>query len=401
MPTPLLTRVRLQNYKSLSACDVRLGALTFLVGPNGAGKSNFVDALRLVAEALQGSLDHALRDRGGVAEVRRKSNGHPTHFGVRLEFELPDGATGAYAFRVGALRNAYEVQTEECTLQGGPEGLNVQYRVQSGVVSGNQAALPAASRDRLYLVNVSGLPAFRPVYDALSRMGFYSFNPDVIRDLQSPDTGEVLERSGRNLASVLAALEPERLERVEAYLGRVVPGVKGVELAKLGPKETLEFRQEVAGAKQPWSFYASNMSDGALRALGVLVGLFQDGPPVVGVEEPEVALHPVALAVLREALREAAGQRQVLVTTHSPELLDAAEVRAEELVAVVSEGNETRLGPLEDAARVDLTDRVVTAGELLRKGRLLPKETERGGRTEQLGLFTVDDGPSPAGRGSG
>jgi AAA domain, putative AbiEii toxin, Type IV TA system len=73
----LLTRVVLKNYKSIAACDVELASLVFLVGPNGAGKSNFVDALRFVADALRGSLDHALRERGGIKEVRRRSGGAP------------------------------------------------------------------------------------------------------------------------------------------------------------------------------------------------------------------------------------------------------------------------------------------------------------------------------------
>ncbi len=68
-----LTKVVLRNYKSIAACDVQLCPLVFLVGPNGAGKSNFLDALRFVADALRTSLDHALRDRGGIKEVRRRS----------------------------------------------------------------------------------------------------------------------------------------------------------------------------------------------------------------------------------------------------------------------------------------------------------------------------------------
>src|SRR5688500_6467134 len=83
-----ISRVVLKNYKSIAACDVRLGPLTFLVGPNGSGKSNFLDALRFVADALSTFLDHAIRERGGINEVRRRSSGHPTHFGIRLEFRL-------------------------------------------------------------------------------------------------------------------------------------------------------------------------------------------------------------------------------------------------------------------------------------------------------------------------
>ena len=84
-----IKRVTIKNYKSIAACDVRLGPLMFLVGPNGAGKSNFLDALRFVADALNSSLDHAIRDRGGINDVRRRSGGHPNHFSIRLDFALP------------------------------------------------------------------------------------------------------------------------------------------------------------------------------------------------------------------------------------------------------------------------------------------------------------------------
>lgn len=93
-----LTRVRVKNYKSIGACDVDLGALSFLVGPNGAGKSNFLDALRFVADSLSTTVDHALRDRGGINEVRRRSGGHPNHFGLRVDFRLRTGASGHYAY---------------------------------------------------------------------------------------------------------------------------------------------------------------------------------------------------------------------------------------------------------------------------------------------------------------
>ncbi len=84
----LITRVVLKNYKSIAKCDVRLRPLMFLVGPNGSGKSNFLDALRFVSDALNTSLDHALHDRGGIQEVRRRSGGHPNHLGVTTALPL-------------------------------------------------------------------------------------------------------------------------------------------------------------------------------------------------------------------------------------------------------------------------------------------------------------------------
>jgi predicted ATPase len=378
-----LGRVVVKNYKSIASCDVELRPLVFLVGPNGSGKSNFLDVLRFVADALRTSLDHALRDRGGIKEVRRRSGGHPTRFAVRLELRLRSGAVGHYAFRIGARRQGgYEVQNEECRVQSPDSPLARYFTIRGGqVVDTGAKVAPAAAFDRLYLVNASGLAEFRPVYDALSRMGFYNLNPDRIRDLQPPDPGQLLARDGSNIASVVAQLSqhsPEIKQRIEDYLGKVVPGVKGVDVKVVGPKETLEFRQLVAGSEDPWRFLAANMSDGTLRALGVLVSLFQAANgavspvPLVGIEEPEIALHPGAAGVLLDSLREATGRTQVLVTSHSPDLLDDDKLGTESILAVVSEQGNTRIGPLDVAGKSALRERLYTAGELLRLNQLTP-----------------------------
>ena len=205
-----ITRVTLRNYKSIAACEVQLRPLMFLVGPNGAGKSNFLDSLRFVADALNSSLDHAIRDRGGINDVRRRSGGgHPNHFSIRLDFILPEGATGHYAFRISARPpGEYEVQREECRLWSAQFPTQEEYfHVKNGTVTEKSVGVaPAATKDRLYLVNASGLKEFRPVYEAFSQMGFYSLNPDKIRDLQAPDPGDLLIRDGSNLTSVLAQL---------------------------------------------------------------------------------------------------------------------------------------------------------------------------------------------------
>jgi predicted ATPase len=400
MNTPtFLTRIVLKNFKSFAACDVKLGPLTFLVGPNGAGKSNFLDALRFVADSLRTSLEHALRERGGINEVRRRSGGHPNHFGLRLSFILPSHEIGHYAFRIGARpQGGFEVQEEECKVHP-PEALGeVQYfRVQSGKVVENTQPGPAAALDRLYLVNASGLSAFRPLYEALSRMGFYSLNPDRIRDLQSPDAGELLARDGSNITSVLAQMSKNsqaRKERIEEYLSKVVPGVRGVDVKVVGPKETLEFRQEVSDLKDAWRFLAANMSDGTVRALGILVALFQSGDraenrvPLVGIEEPEIALHPAAADLLRAGLLEASRITQVIVTSHSGDLLDDEQIDADSILAVYSERGSSQIAPLDQAGREALRRRLYTPGELLRMEQLQPDPDGAPAKLEkQLRLF--------------
>lgn len=384
----LVRRVVIRNYKSIAACDVELGPLTFLVGPNGSGKSNFLDALRFVSDALRESLDHAIRARGGFREVVRRTTAVTAVLGIRIDVHLPSGMHGHYAFELGGQLTNFTVENEECFLTGGPfpEGSTHSYRIARGtVLTSSLPVPPAAVKDRLYLVNLSGTPEFRPLYDALSSMGFYNLNPDMIREFTPPDPGELLARDGVNLPSVLGRMgsrTPRLKERIEEYLAQAVPGIEGVDTLPIGPREMLEFRQRRGGAKRPSRFMAANMSDGTLRALGVLVALFQSGespftPRLVGLEEPETALHPAAAGVLIDSIRDATSMRQVLVTSHSPDLLDNPSIADSEILAVVADDGDTRIGHLDEAGRSVLRDHLFTAGDLLRMDQLRPDPAAR------------------------
>ncbi len=391
-----ITRLTLRNYKSIAACQLDLGPLNFLVGPNGSGKSNCLDSLRLVAESLRTSLDHALRDRGTIKEVRRRSGGHPNHFAIRLDYALAEGITGHYSFQVGAKESGgFEVQTEECSAR------DQYYLVERGQVIKSSLWLePAAFSDRLYLVAASGLPAFRPLYEALSCMEIYNLNPKEIAAMQRPDAGELLRRDGSNAASVFHKLPPEVKQHVNSYLARIVSGVTDAETSILGSQETIEFRQAVKGQKHPWRFLASSMSDGTLRAFGILLALFQNNarrpnpPPLIGLEEPEMALHPAASGILLAALREASATTQVMVTSHSPDLLDDPSIPADAILAVDNEEGITRIARIDEAGRSVLKDKLLTAGELLRQNQLTPDPTTiadlANGR--QLPLFDFNGG---------
>lgn len=393
----LISRIALRNYRSIAVCDVALGPLTFIVGRNGAGKSNLLDALRFVADSLRHSVDHALRERGGVHEVRRRSSGHPTNFGIRIEFDLPH-ARGHLAFEIAAKTSGrYDLKREQCVLTT-PDARQFFYTLHNGVVSSNMHRPPAPAPGQLYLVRASGDDAFRPVVEALAKMGFYNLNPDEMRKNQPPAPEPLLHRDGRNIASVLFRLEEhsrENKQRIEEYLASVVDGIVGVTPKHFGAEEGLEFRQNTGRARHPWRFHSVGMSDGTLRALGVITALFQskwdpDARQVIGIEEPESALHPSAVGVLIDSLRDASESAQVLITSHSPELLDDKEITADQLLAVVSTNGRSSVGPIDETGRTVLRDRLCSAGELLRMEQVSPDPKIFEMDTGQLRLFDQD-----------
>lgn len=396
LDTFVLSRVQLKQFRSIASADVALGRLLFLVGPNGSGKSNFLDALRLLSDSLQTSLDQALRARGGIGEVRRRSTGHPTHLAVEVDFE-GDGFRGSYGFEVAAVRGAgFRVSRERCAIDFDPKpgvdlGRSAHFAVKDGLLtSHSESVMPPVNDHRLYLVASAGIDSFRPVFDGLAGISVFSVNPDVIRRPQTPDSGEFLLRDGANLASVLHRLERSKAARgdstrIEDYLRLIVPGMQGVKRVELGSWETLEFSQDVPGAEHPWRFRAQSVSDGTLRALGVLVSLFASTGNTrspIGIEEPESALHPAAAGVLLDALRDASERRQVIVTSHSPDLLDRRDIEFGEIYAVRSVGGETVIGELDEAGAFALREQLFTPGELLRTDQLLPRVSARSASEE-------------------
>jgi predicted ATPase len=120
------------------------------------------------------------------------------------------------------------------------------------------------------------------------------------------------------------------------------------------------------------------MSDGTIRAAGVLAALFQPsvlhgGTSLVGIEEPELALHPAAAGALFDALTEASERVQVIATSQSADLLDRDDIGPAAIRAVRYDAGRTEIGELDDASARILAGRRSTLGELMRGNQLDPK----------------------------
>ncbi len=382
-----LTRVVINNYKSIQHCDVNLGPLTFLVGRNGSGKSNFLDALQFVSDALNNTLEQAMRDRGGFAEIVYRSKSASHTISIELSFKLSNGGECKYSFRLGdTSMGVYGVLDESCQVLDN-DRKRTYYEIKNGILILNSCVLSPHMPDRLYLIAASSDPAIRPAYDALSNMKFYNLNPDVMSGGKHNDSGENLTRDGANISSVVAKMKaqsPETLKRVEQYLSVILPNLSHVDVGRLNSFEMLEFYLYVSDFVDPQRFESLSMSDGTLRSLGVLAALFQKSKknglqiPLVGIEEPENGLHPFAIGALYDALTDASETRQVIVTTHNSELLDVKDIDPDSILEVASEGGDTRITQIDSINRRVISDKLFTPGELLRMNQLAPfRQTQR------------------------
>lgn len=406
MDTRSITRLALRQYKSIENCEIELGPISILVGRNGVGKSNLIDALRFVADAVRNTLEYAIRERGGIDQVRRKSlGGRPTHPAVAMNLRLPDGRSAKYWFKIAAVQGrGFRVDQEGCEVGPPPEsgtGLAPhRYRVANGVIEEwtPKSPAPATVSDRLFLVSASGLPEFRLVFDLLTRMTFHNLNPDVMKYPQRPEPGELLSHDGGNLASVVKQLQssaPESLERVLHYLRAIGVPVNRIAHKQAGALETIEVAQEVdvPEGKRNSNFDAIALSDGTVRSLGILVslvsarGIASGGPSLIGIEEPETALHPAAASALMEALTEGASRTQLIVTCHSPDLLDHESVKPEMIRPVLLENGRTVVGRLSSPKIALLQDHLSTPGELLRLDQLEPDQDDLRRQQETKGTL--------------
>jgi predicted ATPase len=227
-------------------------------------------------------------------------------------------------------------------------------------------------------------------------MGFYNPVPNTMRIIRPRDLADRLSPDGANIASMLQVARrtnPEVVEIVNDHLMRILPGLQEIRTDDLRGYDLLSLRQAIENESGVWDAQPDQISDGTLRALAVLVALFQgridkrSAMSLVGIEEPETGLHPAAADVLFNALVDASHTTQVLVTTHSPDLLQSGDLDVDSLLAVESVNGVTRIGPVDDVSRSALRDRLFTAGELLQMKQLHPASNGRG---------SADSGSVPA-----
>jgi predicted ATPase len=365
-------RIELKNWKNFPSVNVQLASRVFLVGPNAIGKSNFLDAFRFLRDLVVegGGLAQALKSRGGLKRVRSlHAHGNAK---VALKASVFDPASGA--------RWCYELTFTHETRNGHVPVVACERVTAVGSDAGSRLLLDRPNdedrsdqkaRTQVAIQQAPANKAFRELADFFASVSYLHLVPQLLRE-EAPPPAERLTADpyGRDLLGIIrdtsSRVRNERLKLINSVLKTVVPDFRELKMqpdSRGRPHLVVKFEHwREFGARQD----EVQFSDGTLRFIGFLWALQDKAGPLL-LEEPELSLHPAVVRELAPFIHRAqvaGGGRQVIVSTHSPDLLMDEGIGADEVLMVRAgrEGSEViASASVEDI--VQLMDSGIPAGE--------------------------------------
>ncbi len=341
---PRIESLRVENYRALR--DVTLNDLTpmtVLLGPNGSGKSTVFDVFNFLSECFQFGLRHAWDRRGRGKELKSRGATGPIVFELKYR-EKTKTPIITYHLAIDEGIKGPEVVEEWLQWRRGQKGQPFRFlEFRKGVGRAVSGELPDVEDQRkdttlrspdLIAVNTLGQLAEHPRVAALREFitDWYVSYLSIDQARNQPEAGpqERLNKDGGNLPNVIQYLKEqhsERLEQIFSVLRQRIPRLERVEAEPMADGRLL-LQIKDAPFEQP--VLSKFVSDGTMKMLAYLTVLYDPEPPrFIGIEEPENFLHPRLLPELAEECRAAAERSQLLITSHSPFLLNA--MRADEV----------------------------------------------------------------------
>lgn len=382
-----VTRVEIRNWKNFTHAQASLQQRVFLVGPNASGKSNFLDVFRFLRDLVSvgGGFQEAVRRRGGVSAIRSLAARQVPSIEVSVSLGTAEqSSVWEYALTFGL-----EEQPRPVSQQGKQRRPVIQ---QETVKEGDRVLLrrpndeDLADAERLtqtHLEQVNVNRAFRAVAEFFASVSYLHIVPQLVREPErapgrknDPYGADLIER----IATTDKRRQKARLSRLTEALRLTVPQLRKLELWQ---DET--GRPHLRGKYEHWRPQGAwqmeeQFSDGTLRLFGLLWALGEGNGPLL-LEEPELSLHAGVVRYLPQLFARAGRQRQIMVSTHSADLLDDEGIGVDEVLLLTPSGEGTEIRSTREVEDVRaLLERGMTMREAI-----VPYTAPK--RVQQLPLF--------------
>ena len=393
MSALLIRRLRLNGFLSFAPGTepFALRSLNVLIGPNGSGKSNVIEAMELL-RATPADLAAAIRDGGGPHEWLWKGDAAPSPAVLEIDLDrcAPTGRPLRYRLEFAAVQSRVEVldeAVEEVVPIPGKPDVRFYYRFQHGrpVMNvrgeGPQGKLFERKLRRETLMPDQSVLAQRKdpdLYPEVTWLGQQFGAIQTFREwtfgrsaaLRKPQPADLpddyLIPDASNLALVLNQIEHRDPRQLNDLLKRFFPRFERLSTRVSGG--SVQFYLHETGFSTP--IPSTRLSDGTMRFIALLASLLApSSPPLLCIEEPELGLHPDAVASLGDLLLEASTRMQLIVTTHSDALVSALTSQPDTVVACERLGARTTLRRLDPQQLSSWLDRY-RLGDLWRMGEL-------------------------------
>jgi predicted ATPase len=373
------TSVVIGNWRNFTHVDVPIRSRVFLVGPNASGKSNFLDVFRFLSEIVTvgGGFESAIKKRGGVKMLRSFAARRQPAVSIHVTMgddRVPDEWSYELTFKQDKQRRP-EIEKEV-----------VCYRGKVLVERPDSHDIDDPDRLRqTHLEQVNVNKKFRDVADFFATVRYMHVVPQLVREpersvgrLNDPFGGDFLEQIARSNVQT----RESRLKRIVQALTVAVP-----QLEKLELEHDVRGVPHLKGRYQHWRMHGAwqseeHFSDGTLRLLGLLWAVMDGSGPLL-LEEPELSLHPEVVSYIPQMFSRVQRRlgRQILVSSHSPEILNDPGIGTDEVLYLSPMNEGTSISLLRGNKEVEgLVSAGVPLGEAL-QGMTAPKQAS------QLSLF--------------
>lgn len=385
----MITEIEVSHYKSISHLKLNLNDTVICIGKNATGKSNFLDAISFIGDLANNGIDNALTQRHGFKSVCQWSKYKPYDLTIHLKFNSRRGS-GSYKVSIVSKREGYQIKSESGTwintlidpetneprqhtssFTRDSEG-KVKVRGVSFFDRRRSEGIEMALTDTfLHTLNTRSI--FGRLYSLwleIASIKLYKIYPNTVRRPELPNASSMLESDGSNICRIFKALGKDqkrnrsRKQKVISALRHAMPDLDTVSTRNTGEYVVPMFRiYDDKDFQKSHLFNASQISDGSLRLFALLVALYQpEGPSVIGLEEPEQNINPALVTVLCDAIKDVAGERQVFVSTHSPQLIDEFDLK--DMIAFEFDDGVTKVGKIETEQIEIVKKGLMTLGEI-------------------------------------
>ncbi len=359
-----VTRLVLKNWRNFKTVDVALGSRVFIAGPNASGKSNLLDVFAFLRDVAKpgGGLQKAVEERGGVSELRcLAARRYPD---IEIELELVENKT-SWTYALGIKQEA----------RGHRQPIVAYERVQKdGTILLKRPDVEDSSDSlrltQTHLEQIIANSSFRELAKFFEAVSYLHLVPQLLRHPGAfsgpgmpgdPFGRGFLDRVSRTVGRTRKA----RLAKIQEALRVAVPQLKKLEDVKddtgVPHLEAVYQHWRPQGAKQR----EDQFSDGTLRLIGLLWSVL-DGDSLLLLEEPELSLNAGIVRKLPALMYrlQRQRQRQILVSTHSPDLLSDHGIGAEEVLLLTPGDQGTTVQVASAIAEVkDLLDGGLSVGD--------------------------------------